>query len=94
MLGLPPNHPLDKANVIAAPIEYSSPTRPLHLLECWAEPVQQGPPHRGPSGVLICANGCTKYECGRGGRRGFAKPLLLVEAKVKDSLATGAAVEL
>lgn len=55
--GLPPSHPLDGANFIATPIEYSSPTRPLHLLECWGGPVQQGPPHLGPVGVLICANG-------------------------------------
>ena len=30
---LPPSHPLEGANVIAAPTEYSKPTRPLHLLE-------------------------------------------------------------
>lgn len=93
MFGLPPSHPLEGANVIATPVEYSRPTRPLHLFESWEEPVQQGPLHRGPVGVLICTKGCITYEWGRGGNRGFTKPLLL-EARFKESLDIGVPVEL
>lgn len=77
IFGLPPSHPREGANFIATPIEYSNPIRPLHLFECWVDPVQQSPPQRGPAGVLICARGFTTQECGSGGNRGFTKPLLL-----------------